>query len=106
MKPPMLHTAHKVIQTRNVYGDYTATGSITLKCHVRIITDIVTTSNNESYQSNAIMWFEPDSGVVKEDIIEFNGQHYRVEQMVEARKLRNPSVQFLKCTMQIYGVIS
>ena len=99
MKPPMLHTAHKVIQTRNVYGDYTATGSITLKCHVRIITDIVTTSNNESYQSN-------DSGVVKEDIIEFNGQHYRVEQMVEARKLRNPSVQFLKCTMQIYGVIS
>jgi predicted nuclease of restriction endonuclease-like (RecB) superfamily len=52
------------------------------------------------------MWFEPDSGVVKQDIIKFEGTHYRVDRVVEARRLRSPAVQFLKVELMKYGVIS
>jgi hypothetical protein len=102
----MNHTAYKVTTARNAYGDFTASGETALICHVRIITDIITDSNNETVNSDATMWFEPDSGVVKQDIIKYNGVHYRVERITEARRLRDPSVQFLKCDLLKYGVIS
>lgn len=106
MKPPMLHTAYKVSYTRNAYGDYIASGTTALKCHVRIINDIQISAMNEQIQSDALMWFEPDSGVQKEDVIKFEGEHYRVERLTEARRLREPNVQFIKCEMSKYGVIS
>lgn len=106
MKPPMNHTAYKVTKTRNSYGDFTATGETALSCHVRIITEQVAGVGNETIQSDAMMWFEADSGVVKEDIIKFEGTHYRVERVTEARRLRDPEVQFLKVDLQKYGVIS
>ena len=106
MKPPMFHTAYKITSARNAYGDYTASGQISLKCHVRMINDLVTSSSNEQIQSDAMMWFEPDSGVVKGNIIKFEDVYYRVERLVEARRLRNPTVLFLKCDMLKYGAIS
>lgn len=106
MKPPMLHTAYKVTSTRNAYGDFIPAGETALKCHVRIITDAVTDGVNEEINSDAMMWFEPDSGVVKQDIIKYNGTHYRVERVTEARRLRDPNTQFLKCDLLKYGVIS
>lgn len=106
MKPPMLHTAYKVTTTRNAYGDYTASGEVALVCHVRIITDAITDSNNETINSDAMMWFEPDSGVAKQDIIKYDGVHYRVERVTEARRLRDPAVQFIKADLLKYGVIS
>lgn len=102
----MFHTAYKITSARNAYGDYTASGQTTLKCHARIINELVTSSNNEQIQSDATMWFEPDSGVVRGDIIKFEDVFYRVERMTEARRLRNTTVLFLKCDMLKYGVIS
>lgn len=106
MQPPMLHTAYKVTTTRNAYGDYTASGETALKCHVRIITEQITSSNNETVQCDAMMWFEADSGVEKQDIIKFEDQHYRVERLTEARRLRQKNVQFIKTELLKYGVIS
>lgn len=102
----MNHTAYKVTKTRNAYGDYIASGETSLKCHVRIITNVNNSTNNEAIESDAMMWFEPDSGVVKEDIIKFEGEHYRVERVTKARRLRSPQVLFLKCELFKYGVIS
>ncbi len=106
MKPPMIYTVYKVTMTRNRYGDFVASGTTTLKAHVRIITEAVTSVNNEQVQSDAMMWFEPDSGIEKEDVIKFKGEHYRVERLTEARRLRNPAVLFLKAELLKYGVIS
>jgi len=106
MRPPMNHTAYKVTTTRNAYGDFTASGETALKCHVRIITFHNSTNADETTDSDALMWFEPDSGVVKQDIIKFEGTHYRVDRVVEARRLRSPAVQFLKVELMKYGVIS
>lgn len=103
--PPMLHTAYKVTTTRNVYGDYVESSRVTLKCHFREITSIVEGSN-VTIQSDAMAWFEPDSGVVKKDILIIDGQGFKVERITKARRLRNPDVLFIKAELTKYGVIS
>ncbi len=102
----MFHTAHKVSYTSNAYGDRIAGATTALKCHVRIITMLSTSTANQQIECDALMWFEPDSAVVKDTIIKFEGEHYRVERLTQARKLRNPEVQFIKCEMMKYGLIS
>lgn len=102
----MLHTAYKVTTTRNGYGDFIPSGTTSLPCHFRVVNDIITTSNNEQIQSDAMAWFESDSGVDIQDIIKFEGEHYRVERVTKARRLRDPTVLFLKCDLLKYGAIS
>ena len=102
----MTHTAYKVTTTRNAYGDYTASGEVAHICHFRYITEQVTGTNSETIQSDSMAWFEPDSGIGRKDIIKFEGEHFRVERVIEARKLRNPVVQFIKVELLKYGVIS
>lgn len=102
----MLHTAYKVTTSRNAYGDFTANGTTELKCHFRYIVEQVSNVNNEQVQADAMAWFEPDSGVDRQDIIKFEGQHYRVERIIKARTLNDPSVQFIKVDLLKYGVIS
>lgn len=106
MRPPLLHTAYKVTVTRNGYGDYLATGETALPCHFRYITDQVTSTSNEVVDSDALAWFEPDSGIDRKDIIKFDGEHFRVERVIKARRLRDPGIQFIKVELLRYGVIS
>lgn len=101
----MLHVAYKVTQSRNKYGDYTSSGETALPCHFREITMRVD-GNAEVTESDAMAWFEPDSGVVKNDILKFYGEHYKVERVTKARKLRDPTVQFIKVDLTKYGTIS
>lgn len=102
----MKHTVYKVTTTRDAYGSYTATGSEALVCHFRYITSRVTGVGNEVTQSDAMAWFEAESGVEKGDIIKFGNEHYRVERVTQARRLRDTTVQFLKTDLVKYGVIS
>ncbi len=106
MKPPMLHTAYKLTTSRNAYGDFIRSAETALKCHFRYITEQVTATNNETIQSDAMAWFEPDSGVERKDIIKFDDEYFRVERVTKARRLRNPRVLFIKCDLLKYGVIS
>jgi hypothetical protein len=106
MKPPMLHTAYKHNYTRNAYGDFIRSSKTELNCHFRYINDQISDTNNEQIQSDAMAWFEPDSGIDRKDIIEFENEFYRVEQITKARTLRSTDVQFIKCDLLKYGVIS
>lgn len=101
----MLFTAYKLTTTRNKYGDFTSTASVALPCHFREITAEID-GNAESTQSDAMAWFEPDSGVARNDLLAFDGQHYKVERIVKARKLYDSSVQFIKVYLIKYGTIS
>lgn len=106
MKPPMYNTAVKYAHTRNAYGDYTLSTTTTLPCHFRYITEQVTTTSSEAVQSDAMAWFEPDSGVVKGDILLIENEHFRAERIIHARKLRDNNVQFIKVYLSKYGLIS
>jgi hypothetical protein len=102
----MNHTAFKIAYTRNEYGDYVATTSTAIPCHFRHINEVVSSNYNETIQSDAMAWFEPDSGIDRESIVKIDGEHYRVEKAVKARRLRSPTVQFIKTYLLHYGVIS
>ena len=106
MKPPMLHTAYKVSYTRNAYGDFITNTESYVKCHFREINNQITDTNAEVVNSDAMAWFEPDSGIERNSILHIEGEYYRVERITKARKLHNPTVQFLKCELLRYGVIS
>jgi hypothetical protein len=83
-----------------------ASGSETaLPCHFRDVTDVIT-DMNEVIHSDAMAWFEPDSGIVKNDIVKINGTHYLVERVIQARRLRSTAVQFIKTELRVYGTIS
>ena len=102
----MLHVAYKVNYTRNAYGDYVASGSTALACHFRDITEQGTSGSDETIQSDAMAWFEPDSGIQRADILQIDDEHFRVERVIKARRLRDPNVQFNKVELLKYGVIS
>jgi hypothetical protein len=106
MKPPMRHTAYKVTSTRNAYGDYVAGAKTAIVCHFRNVSNIVTTNGSEAFQSDAMAWFEPDSGIVKNDVLIIDDDGWIVERVIKARKLRDSSVQFIKVDLMKYGVIS
>lgn len=105
MKPPMLHTAYKATSTRNAYGDYIASGETALACHFREINQHIV-DNNEYIESDAMAWFEPDSGIEEKDIVKIHGLHYQVEKVIKARRLRQSAVQFIKTELTKYGDIS
>lgn len=102
----MYNTAYKVTTTRNSYGDYTASGSTALPCHFRDITQVGSNDGNEQFDCDAMAWFEPDSGIAKNDILQIDGSHYQVDRVVRARKLRSKEVQFIKTELNSYGIIS
>jgi len=102
----MLHTIYKVTTTRNAYGDFIASGEVALACHFREITQVAERSGNTQFDSDAMAWLEPDSGVVKQDILKFENTFYQVERITKARRLHNPTVQFIKVELVKYGNIS
>jgi hypothetical protein len=105
-KPPMRQTANKVTTTRNAYGDYVAGAKTILPCHFRYITNIDRASNSEAINSDAMAWFEADSNVVKGNVFIIDDEGFIVDKVIKARRLRDPTVLFLKTELSKYGVIS
>lgn len=106
MKPPMRHTAYKVAYTRNSYSDFVAGVQTAIKCHFRYVANLITSGSSEALQSDAMAWFEPDSGIKEQDILVIESEGFRVERVTKARRLRDPTVLFLKCDLLRYGIIS
>jgi len=106
LKPPMLHTAYKLTTTRNKYGDYVSSDETELNCHFREITELQHNELADGVQSDAMAWFEPDSGIERGDVIKFESVYYKVERLTQARRLRSTAVQFIKVSLMKYGPIS
>jgi hypothetical protein len=106
MKPAMRNIAYKKTITRNVYGDFVIGASTALPCHFRYITAVESTLGSEAVRSDAMAWFEADSGIVKNDILEIDDEGWRVERVTKARRLRDTTVLFLKVDLLRHGMIS
>ena len=106
MRPPMLHTAYKVNYTRNAYGDYLATSSTSLPCHFRYISEVDSNTDDETIQFDGLAWFDGSAPIEQGDLVTIEGEQYRVERVIKARRLRNTTVLFLKCFLQRFGQIS
>ena len=102
----MLQTCYKLTTSQNSYGDYTSTSETAIDCHFRYINQQIFDSNNQVIQSDAMLWTDIDSGIALKSIIKYEGEHYIVEKVTKARRLRETEVQFLKFELKRYGVIS
>lgn len=98
----MLHTAYKVTKARGKYGDYNGSNQTALPCHFREITALQDVGISDTIQSDAMAWFEADSGVLKGDVIKFEDTLYKVERLTNARRLRNTQVLFIKTELNRY----
>lgn len=103
----MVHTAYKVNTSRNAYGDYVSDSTTTATpCHFRYITKEISGATDEVVSSTAMVWFMPDENVDKGDVIKVDDEYFKIESIIKARRLRNPAVLFLKCSLVKYGFIS
>lgn len=99
--PPMNQTCEIVSTTRNAYGDYQETQSVSSKCHLRYITTVRRSSNGEEVQSDAMLWLPTDTQVDAGDIVHCDDTKFQVDRVNRARDLYSPIVHFLKCDLEI-----
>lgn len=98
----MLQTAYKVSKTRNKYGDLVGSSETAITCKFRVNNMLVETGNSNTYESDALAWFNSDSGVEEGDVIKYDNIFYKVERKIEARKLHSTTVQFIKVELNRY----
>lgn len=94
--------------TRNRYGDIKLTLVGSILCLYRNIEQLNRGVNyREEANIQGIFWFDSSATVKEGDIVGYNGQLFRVENLVTAKELlTSNSVHFLKCQVSLYRAIS
>lgn len=82
----------------NIYGDEIPTGEGTeVSCRFRYITDLDRASNMEGINTaDAIVWFEPNVSIAEGDIIKIDGEYWRINRLIKARRMSSSDVLFYK----------
>jgi hypothetical protein len=91
-----------------MHGDEVLTSVGTILCLYR---NISTLNRNVNYREEVniqgIFWFDSSTPVGEGDIIGYNSQLYRLEQVVTAKELlTSDAVHFYKCSASLYRAIS
>lgn len=100
--------ASLIAVTKNRFGDLSYSSTTALKCWFREVTmqEAQPQAGKEAVRSDAMAWFPPDSGVTEGSVLLILGQYYRVQQVINARRLDDPAVVFIKTTLERFEVIS
>jgi hypothetical protein len=93
---------------RDRYGDIKMTAIGTLLCLYRNIEHIQRDVNfREEAHIIGLFWFDASATVKIGDVIGYNNQLFRIENVVTAKELlTSNAVHFLKCQVSIYRSIS
>jgi hypothetical protein len=94
-------TCEIVETTYNKYGEQILSTTAEISCKFREITNLTKSANREDIAADAMLWVEPDASLEKGTIILIDGDYYRVERLVKARR-NNGEVQFIKCDLQAH----
>jgi len=94
-------TFRKISYVTNVSGDLVKTATTYYLCRFRYITLINKGANQESLDSQAQIWFEPEANILEGDIGEVDGKMWRINKLIKARKM-DSSVRFLKTEVYAY----
>lgn len=94
--------------TRNRYGDLVLTTVGSLLCLYRNLQQLNRGVNyREEIQIQGQFWFDGSATVKEGDVIGYNGQLFRVENLVTAKTLLTQNtVNFLKAQVSLYRAIS
>lgn len=100
----LVQTCQLITATRNEYGDYIEGVTTTLDCRFREISTINRSSHVELADADAMIWFAPDTEIAIGNIILFDGVHYQIERLTNARRLGESETQFIKCDLKITNI--
>ena len=94
--------------TRNRYGDLILATVGSLLCLYRNIDKLQRGTNfREEMQIQGEFWFDPTASVKIGDVIGYNSQLFRIEDVVTAKSLLTSNqVQFFRCAVSVYRAIS
>lgn len=95
----LVQTCNKIAKSYNARGDIVY-GAVTsdVPCLYRDQSELlVGNGNREEVKIDGIFWFYPDSGFERGDIIEFEGEYFRIDRIIKARRrLRGNALKFIK----------
>lgn len=94
----LVDTCSRITSSRNIYGDLVGDAGVDVPCRWRPIDNISTATgdNREEKTADAMVWFTPTENIKPGDVLEFEGERYRVTQVTKAKRLGESEVQFLK----------
>lgn len=103
-----VQTVTKIVSKRNAYGDIVAAGgTVKINCRFRFIGEMDQINNREEQRGNlAMVWFPPSTDINFNDVILYQGVHYKITRRTDARRLGSTTVEFIKCTVSPYDMIS
>jgi hypothetical protein len=85
------------------HGDQKSSGTSSVKCRFRYITEVDRQNHAEGIEANdAIVWFEPDENITEGSIIQVDDKFWRINRLIKARQMSGNAVQFLKGFVKRY----
>jgi hypothetical protein len=85
----------------NVYGDQIPSNETSVMCRFRNITELDHLPNMEGVDAaDAIVWFEPDVDIEEGSIIKVDGEYWRIDRLIKARRLSSSAIVFLKALVR------
>lgn len=101
----ILKQSAKVLVTiYNKYGDQELSSYNSELCRFREINGLDKANNREDIKSDAMLWLEPTSLIAEGDIVKCEGNFYRVQDIIKARKM-DGNIQFVKCLLERHSAI-
>lgn len=88
--------------TLDKFGAKTLSGTTTLPCRFREITQFDRLGNRDDINAIAMLWVEGDAPVSEQTVVKVNDRTYVVSEIVLARKLSGNTVEFRKCLLEKY----
>lgn len=101
---PLLQECQVVTVSRNAYGDYVETGSVTEPCRFRQIPTVKRTTNAELNDNDGIFWLAPTTAAQEGSILKYDGIYYQVDRLTRARKLHDTIVRFIKAEVKVFDI--
>ena len=84
------------------FGAKVLSGTTTLPCRFREITQFDRLGNRDDINAIAMLWVEGDAPVSEQTVVRVNERTYVVSEIVLARKLSGNTVEFKKCLLEKY----
>lgn len=97
----MVHECTLYAQAPDEYNNLRAINPVETTCWFREINNLdVAVPGREEESADAMAWFRPDESVNEGDLLTVAGKSYRIMQIVQARRLGETSIQFIKTYLE------
>lgn len=99
-----VQTCQKITTTRNSYGDFVDGAHTNLSCRFRWILREDRGVHIDELDADAMVWFPTGTDIALGDVIIYQSYRFKVEKLIEARKLYKSTIEFIKCEVKVIQI--